>query len=85
LQFWPINATKQNARGGTAEYAMKAAAQELVAADRLFEFFERFQHRILVPMQTVIDYLGFRIVPVPLLPLGKESLVYGSADAGKTL
>jgi hypothetical protein len=69
---------------GIAEYAMKAASQELVAADRLFELFRQFGHPILVPMQTIVEHLGYRVVAVPLLPVGSGTLVYGSADAGKT-
>lgn len=34
-------------------------------------------------MQAVIDYLGFRLVCMPLLPLDK--LVYGSSDGGRTI
>ena len=34
-------------------------------------------------MQAVMDYMGYRITAMPLLPL--DSLVYGSADGGKTL
>ena len=33
-----------------------------------------------VPMQAVMDYLGYRVTAMPLLPL--QELVYGSADAG---
>ncbi len=34
-------------------------------------------------MQVVLDYRGFRITAMPLLPL--KELVYGSSDAGATL
>jgi hypothetical protein len=36
-------------------------------------------------MQTIIDYLGYRVVAVPLLPVSKDTLVHGSVDAGRTL
>jgi hypothetical protein len=36
-------------------------------------------------MQTIIDFLGSRVVAVPLLPVGRGTLVYGSSVAGKTL
>eukprot|EP00475_Leptophrys_vorax_P003861 TRINITY_DN12252_c0_g1_i11.p1 TRINITY_DN12252_c0_g1~~TRINITY_DN12252_c0_g1_i11.p1 ORF type:complete len:447 (-),score=83.80 TRINITY_DN12252_c0_g1_i11:961-2301(-) len=70
-----------------SEMAMKAAAQELTAANRYFEYFERLslKHQILVPMQTMVDYLGFRVVAMPVLPVNKESIVYGSCDAGKSV
>jgi Leucine-rich repeat (LRR) protein len=70
---------------GCSEFAMKGAAQELIAADRLFEYFRQHKHKILIPMQTIVDYLGCRVVVMPLLPVGEDTLVQGSADAGKTL
>jgi Ran GTPase-activating protein (RanGAP) involved in mRNA processing and transport len=36
-------------------------------------------------MQTIVDYLGCRVVAMPLLPVRKDTLIHGSADAGKTL
>jgi len=38
-----------------------------------------------VTMQAIIDYRGFRLVAMPVLPLSKGKLVYGSPDAGKTV
>jgi hypothetical protein len=37
------------------------------------------------PLMALIDYRGFRMTAQALLPLGKNSLKYGSADAGKTV
>lgn len=34
---------------------------------------------------SVIDYRGYRVVAMSLLPISKETIVYGSADAGKTV
>ena len=34
---------------------------------------------------SLIDYKGFRLIAVSLLPLSKGSLVYGSNDAGETI
>jgi hypothetical protein len=42
----------------STEASMKAGAQEVTAANRYFEFFERINHKILIPMQTMIDYQG---------------------------
>jgi hypothetical protein len=40
---------------------------------------------VLIPMQTLIEYKGYRVVALPILPVSKESLVLGSSDAGKTM
>jgi hypothetical protein len=37
------------------------------------------------PLMTVVDYRGYRISAVAQLPIGKSSLVYGSADGGLSL
>ncbi len=34
------------------------------------------------PLMTVIDFKGYRITAMTVLPLGKDTLVYGTADAG---
>jgi hypothetical protein len=36
-------------------------------------------------MQTLVDFKGYRIVALPLLPIDKNTIVYGSADAGVTV
>lgn len=38
-----------------------------------------------VPLFIVIDYRGFRITAEPMLPIGKDTLVYGSNDGGVTV
>ena len=35
-----------------------------------------------MPQMTLIDYKGFRVIAVSVLPIGKTTLVYGSADSG---
>lgn len=36
------------------------------------------------PFQVIIDYRGFRLIAMPLLPIdGASTLKYGSSDAGK--
>jgi hypothetical protein len=66
---------------------MKAASHELkgaihynTACRQLAS--ERDLLDIRVPMQALVDYRGFRLVARPLLPLSKDSIVYGSSDAG---
>ena len=38
-----------------------------------------------LPMMTLVDYRGFRLIAMSLLPLKGESLIYGSKDAGLTV
>ena len=42
------------------------------------------QHRIdlVHPLMTLVDFAGFRLVCVSLLPISDRTLAYGSADAG---
>eukprot|EP00466_Bigelowiella_natans_P011411 jgi/Bigna1/140068/aug1.54_g14776 len=56
------------------DWAAKAAAQELRAADAFFSYFLKHNAPIQVPMIFLIDYRGFR-----------GALVYGSSDGGKTV
>lgn len=38
------------------------------------------------PFMVLINYLGYRILATPLLPINKEStLIYGSSNAGETV
>jgi hypothetical protein len=34
---------------------------------------------------SVIDYRGYRVVAMSLLPISKETIIYGSSDAGQTV
>ena len=38
-----------------------------------------------LPMMTLVDYRGFRLIAMSHLPLKNESLIYGSKDAGLTV
>ena len=33
----------------------------------------------------IIDYLGFRLLATSYLPIGKETLLHGSSDGGRTV
>eukprot|EP01117_Protostelium_nocturnum_P008758 TRINITY_DN313_c0_g1_i1.p1 TRINITY_DN313_c0_g1~~TRINITY_DN313_c0_g1_i1.p1 ORF type:complete len:1033 (-),score=371.42 TRINITY_DN313_c0_g1_i1:85-3183(-) len=37
------------------------------------------------PMMAVVDYKGFRMLAMPVLPIGKDTIRYGSDDAGVTV
>jgi hypothetical protein len=85
----PIIREKQYLYGGAAsrdDLAMKGSAHELKAASILFDLLKKRKFPIQLPLQTLIDYKGYRVVAMPVVPiLGKETLVYGSCDAGKTV
>jgi hypothetical protein len=38
-----------------------------------------------VPLQMLIDFMGFRLVCMAVLPLKNSQLIYGSEDGGKTV
>jgi hypothetical protein len=55
----------------------------LIGASRYHEIFPT--RDIIVPFQTLVDFKGFRIVAVPVLPIDKSTLVSGSSNAGLTV
>lgn len=67
---------------GNIENAMKAARHELNGIKAYRNLNLPGLH---FPMFLLIDYKGYRIISTTLLPLGKNTLVYGSGDAAKTV
>mmetsp|Transcript_22810 Transcript_22810/g.38224 ORF Transcript_22810/g.38224 Transcript_22810/m.38224 type:complete len:499 (+) Transcript_22810:71-1567(+) len=65
--------------------ASKSAAHELHGANAFFTFFLKQGIRIQVPWQKIVDYRGFRVVAMPILPIEGSELVYGSNDGGRTI
>lgn len=65
------------------DYAMKAAGLELQGLSLLAtpSLMTTLRH----PLMSLIDYKGFRMVAMCLLPLDVTSLRYGSDDGGKTV
>lgn len=62
--------------------AMKAAAQEIKGIEYLMQAGTTELH---FPLMARIDFKGFRVLAICVLPITKESLVYGSSDGGKTV
>ena len=64
------------------DFAMKAANKEMTGLSACWQ-----QHipGLHFPLMAVIDYKGFRVVAVSLLPVGKGSLRYGSNDGGRVV
>jgi hypothetical protein len=38
-----------------------------------------------LPMMALVDYRGFRVIAMSVLPIKGKSLIYGSKDAGATV
>ncbi|EFA86726.1 hypothetical protein PPL_00531 [Heterostelium album PN500] len=67
---------------GSDENAMKTAAHELNGCTSFLNCGIKGLH---VPLMSYIDYRGFRLMALSLLPITKKTLVYGSSDAGQTV
>lgn len=67
---------------GGDEYAMKAAGHEL---NGLMYYYNCEIPQLNVPLMCLIDYRGFRLVAMSLLPVTNETLIYGSSNAGVTV
>jgi hypothetical protein len=67
---------------GSDEAASKAAGHDLKGTTH---YYTAGIKRLCLPLMALIDYKGFRMTAQAFLPLGKQSLVYGSADAGRTV
>jgi Clustered mitochondria/Translation initiation factor eIF3 subunit 135 len=66
---------------GSDEGAMKAASLELHGARAFVDIVPELR----TPLMTIVDFRGFRIVAVCLLPVNGQTLQYGSANAGRTV
>lgn len=40
---------------------------------------------VALPLMALVDYRGFRIIAMSILPIAEDTLVMGSADAGRTV
>eukprot|EP01113_Clastostelium_recurvatum_P028334 TRINITY_DN3429_c0_g1_i2.p1 TRINITY_DN3429_c0_g1~~TRINITY_DN3429_c0_g1_i2.p1 ORF type:complete len:2680 (+),score=686.41 TRINITY_DN3429_c0_g1_i2:120-8159(+) len=65
---------------GGDENAMKAGGHELKGLMRYCS-----HEGIHVPLMALVDYRGFRLVAMSILPIGADSIVYGSCDGGQTV
>mmetsp|Transcript_850 Transcript_850/g.2694 ORF Transcript_850/g.2694 Transcript_850/m.2694 type:complete len:1584 (-) Transcript_850:61-4812(-) len=62
--------------------AAKVASQEMKG---LNSYFSCGLAKLHVPLMALVDFMGFRLIAMSLLPLGKDSLVIGSDDAARTV
>eukprot|EP00029_Vermamoeba_vermiformis_P005506 TRINITY_DN1931_c0_g1_i1.p1 TRINITY_DN1931_c0_g1~~TRINITY_DN1931_c0_g1_i1.p1 ORF type:complete len:1922 (+),score=411.10 TRINITY_DN1931_c0_g1_i1:83-5848(+) len=61
------------------EYAMKAAAHELKG---LIGYYSCNIPGLNFPLMAMIDYKGFRVIAMSILPINSKTIKYGSSDAG---
>ena len=64
------------------ENAMKSASHDLKG---LMNYYHCGIKELHFPLMAYIDYRGFRLVAVSLLPISSKTIIYGSSDAGRTV
>lgn len=67
------------------EYAAKAAGRELQGLQGYLRWIVNTGNKLFTALFCLVDYAGYRVIASSLLPIGKDTLVYGSCDAGKTV
>ena len=65
--------------------AAKVAGLELKGSIAYFNAAANENQELRLPMIALVDYFGFRLIAISLLPIGEGTLVYGTGDAGKTI
>jgi len=61
---------------------MKAAAHELKGINAIYNCQIA---GLFLPLTAMIDHKGFRLLAVAVIPIRKDTLVYGSSDACRTM
>lgn len=64
------------------ENAMKSASHELKG---LMSWYSCNIRGLCFPLQALVDYKGFRVLAISILPINDETIIYGSSDAGRTV
>lgn len=68
------------------EGAMKVAGHDLNGLMAYLSAIETLPSRLLhVPLMALVDYRGYRLVAVCTLPISRDTICYGSCDAGVTV
>lgn len=65
--------------------AMKAADHELRSLARILASETTAQQSVSAPLMSIVNYRGFRIIAVSVIPISKQTIIYGSHDGGKTV
>jgi len=61
--------------------AAKVAGQELKG---LMAYYKCVVPSLRVPLMALVDFLGFRLIAMSVLPIDNQSIVYGTADGGRS-
>ena len=67
---------------GSDVIAAKAAGHDLKGVKA---YFNAGVPLLNFPLVCLVDYMGFRLVAISLLPIGNDTIVYGSSDAGRNV
>eukprot|EP01114_Cavostelium_apophysatum_P016039 TRINITY_DN4498_c0_g1_i2.p1 TRINITY_DN4498_c0_g1~~TRINITY_DN4498_c0_g1_i2.p1 ORF type:complete len:936 (+),score=227.54 TRINITY_DN4498_c0_g1_i2:85-2892(+) len=80
--FFKFAKDTRDAMYGGDEFAMKSAGHELKSLNELISCHIPKLH---FPLMCLINYLGWRVMCISVLPINNETLVYGSEDGGRTI
>jgi Clustered mitochondria/Translation initiation factor eIF3 subunit 135 len=67
---------------GSDYAAAKAAGHELKGVS---QYMNCGIGDLCLPLMALVDYMGYRLVALSLLPIGSDTIVYGSNDGGNTM
>ena len=67
---------------GNDSFAAKVASLELQG---LMAYFNLGLPEIHVPLMALVDFMGFRLIAISLLPIQRSTIIYGSADGGRSV
>jgi hypothetical protein len=70
---------------GDDEYARKVSNMELIGLSAYLRCQQAVTPDLRLPFMALLDYRGYRLLAISVLPIGKDTLVYGSGDAGHTI
>ncbi|EGG19946.1 hypothetical protein DFA_07055 [Cavenderia fasciculata] len=68
--------------------ASKSAGNELRGLSTFFQNvvdLKNLGNNIHLPLMCIIDYYGYRLIAISILPITKNTIIYGSNDGGKTV
>jgi len=74
---WMYGGSKPNDQA-----AMKAARNDMLG---LLSYYNSDVKGLHYPLMSLIDYRGFRLIAMSILPINKNTIRYGSADGGKSV
>jgi len=75
-------AVNSNGVYGNDEAAAKVAGHELKG---LMGYWNCGIEQLNVPLMALVDFLGFRLIAMSILPIDRSTIVYGTDDCGRTV